>query len=146
MTIFKKIVLSLSLLLPLFTTPIFSQQITIEQSQLEQIIKEEIAIGISKAVDEAVAVAVKEIEIKYINIIAEKDIELADLRFDLKTAITKYDYLSSQYNQVITELTELKKIYGFPYNLLWGGIIFTGGVVLGGLTSLYLTRLYYIYP
>ena len=52
------------------TTPIYSQNmITIDRDKLQLIINEEVQKGISVAVDQAVAIAVKAEEIKYLDII-----------------------------------------------------------------------------
>ncbi len=56
-----------------------SETITVDKDKLAALIRTEVTKAVNSAVDEAVSVAIKDTENKYIFIIADKDIKIADL-------------------------------------------------------------------
>jgi hypothetical protein len=127
--IVKSVVFSLIMFFAII--PTFSQTITIEKSKLEEIIRTESQKYINEAVDKAVAIAVKDVEAKYIIIIGDlkkkivelmgtidkQDIHIQALNIDLQNEkILFYDY---------------KKDHGIKRDLIIGTTFTSVGVLAG---------------
>lgn len=110
----------------------YAQTITIDKSKLEQIIQTEV----SKAVDEAVAIAVKDVENKYTLIIADKDKKIVDLegQINKKDIDIKSRDITIQ-NDAIT-FSNYKKDHGIKRDFLIGGLSLGAGFILNGIIQI----------
>jgi hypothetical protein len=121
-------------LLLLATSPLFSQTITIDTAKLQAIIAEEVQKGISTAVDQAVAVAVKSVELKYIDIIAGKDTLIADKQLEINLLAIDKSLLTIQKANLQMDFDAYKQKYGLRRDLIIGGVSMSIGMV-GGLVA-----------
>lgn len=112
------------------TIPLFSQtMITVDRDRLQQIINEEVQKGISKAVDEAVSVAVKAVEIKYIGIISDKDKIISDKQLEIDKLTIQNNLLITQKQNIQFAFDDYKKSHGFGRDLVVGGTSFSAGFI-----------------
>jgi hypothetical protein len=121
-------------LLLLATSPLFSQTITIDTAKLQAIIAEEVQKGIATAVDQAVAVAVKSVELKYIDIIAGKDTLIADKQLEINLLAIDKNLLTIQKANLQMDFDAYKQKYGLRRDLIIGGVSLSIGMV-GGLVA-----------
>jgi len=121
------------IMVPLLFTiaSLFSETITIEETELQQIIEEEVSKKISTAIDEAVSIAIKEIEIKYISIVAEKDKEIIDKQLEIDTLTIQKSLLDAQKTNLLIEYNLYKSNHGFFRDFTIGGISLVVGVACG---------------
>ena len=120
------------ILFMILTIPLFSQSITIDKSKLDLLIKTEI----QKAVTEAVAIAVKEEDTKYILIISDKDQLIASLNGTIAKRDIQIKELNIQMENAVIDLNNYKNLHSFTMELFIDSTCFIGGAILGGITGM----------
>lgn len=126
----KKLLLLLSLGFFL-TIPVFSQStsdetITIKKVDLEKIVSQRV----KKAVDDAVAIAVKDTESKYEKKLTDKDLEIAEKDGTIKKKTVEVTALTIRNDNLTTENNSLKGTkLGEFFEV--GGISFAVGTIAG---------------
>jgi len=113
--------------------PIFSETITIDKDELIIIIKTEAEKYVKAAVDEAVAIAIKDMEKKYIPIIAEKDKEIVELNGTIAKNKVSMDELKIQLANETIKFENYKNHNGLRQYLIVGGVALLSGFALDGL-------------
>jgi hypothetical protein len=129
----KKFLLALCIFL--FTLPIYTQTITIDKTALENAIKTEVTKEIQKAVDDAVAIAIKDTTDKYVLQLAAKDVVIAQ-----KDGQIQKDKIQKQQDDIDLEnskikLNNYKNTHGWKRDTIIGGLSGAAGLVLGGLAG-----------
>ena len=129
----KKFLLALCIFL--FTLPIYTQTITIDKTALENAIKTEVTKEIQKAVDDAVAIAIKDTTDKYVLQLAARDVVIAQ-----KDGQIQKDKIQKQQDDIDLEnskikLNNYKNTHGWKRDAIIGGLSGAAGLVLGGLAG-----------
>ena len=129
----KKFLLALCIFL--FTLPIYTQTITIDKTALENAIKTEVTKEIQKAVDDAVAIAIKDTTDKYVLQLAAREVVIAQ-----KDGQIQKDKIQKQQDDIDLEnskikLNNYKNTHGWKRDAIIGGLSGAAGLVLGGLAG-----------
>jgi hypothetical protein len=125
----KKFLLALCIFL--FTLPIYAQTITIDKTALENAIKTEVTKEIQKAVDDAVAIAIKDTTDKYVLQLAARDVIIAQ-----KDGQIQKDKIQKQQDNIDLKNSKIKfdnykANHGLKRDFIIGGITGAAGLLLG---------------
>ena len=109
---------------------LYSQTITIDKAKLEEAIKTEVQKQIDSAVNAAVAVAVKDVETKYILIVADKDKTIAGLQGDIKKMDVDIKELNIKLQNETIKYNNYIKTHGLKRDLIIGSAMMATTLVL----------------
>lgn len=128
----KKVIIILCIMLLYTGIPLFSQSntITIDKTKLEQLIQSEVQKAIDKAVNDAVTIAVKDTEKKYTDIIAARDIVIAQNTGQIEKDKVDYTALYSEFSQY-------KKNNGVIQYLEVGLVSLAGGILVDEIVHIF---------
>ncbi len=121
----------LPLLLILISIPLYSQSVIVDKAKLDEIIRTEVGKIIDKAVNDAVAVAIKAEDEKYILIIANKDKEIVTLNGTIKKKDIHIQELDIQIKNAEITFNNYKANHGLKRDIIVGGVSSLAGIVIG---------------
>ena len=124
----KKFIL---LLLVMISIPLYSQSVIVDKAKLDEIIRTEVAKIIDKAVNDAVAVAIKAEDEKYILMIADKDKEIVTLNGTIQKKDVHIKALDIQIANIQIKFDNYKLNHGLKRDLIVGGVSSLAGIVIG---------------
>jgi hypothetical protein len=113
------------------TIPFFAETITIDKDKLATIIKTEVQKQVDIAVNAAVAIAVKEVETKYIKIVADKDKEIVLKNADIQKLNVDIKALKIDVENQKIIFNNYKLNHGLKRDFIIGSISLSAGIAIG---------------